>query len=173
MAMFVGCFNLCFQYPRLEKDEEQHSLFSKKYSALRMIENDSPLKLVHPGDKEAMEKWLVSINRSIKAVSGLSLEFRILNPNEEPIRNGTYVRYRLQIFDLKTGKPRWDLYLIVVEDAEGKLVYHIRKSQEYMLAGEPDWIFLENIMRTIGYSVSIHTKNDKPLRVPISPVNAM
>lgn len=181
--MFVGCFNLCHKKSgyddadlRFERTggDGAVGLLNKKHSILKITDKDSPnQKLAGPNDKSAMEKWLAYINRSVKTVSGIPLEFRILNPNEPPIRNEKYVRYRLDIYDTKTGNCRWELYLIVVEDINGQVIYYIKNFRDIRGVSEPDWILLENIMRSAGYSTTIQTKNEKPIFLPVAVANAM
>ena len=155
--MFFGCNNLCFgaTFPEGVDRDSNVSLCSNRRSHIRITDKDCPKKLPIPTDKTGLGELIVNINKNLK-LSSSHFEFRIINPDEKPIRNDKYVRYILQIYDSRFKTTVFhELYLIISINIDEETVMFIKASNTLIHVNMPDWILIENAFRTAGFIVNL------------------
>jgi len=163
--MFFGCFNLCLNSSRIdniirEDNDENVALFpNNKKSIIKIIDRECSNKLPIPTDKEGLAKLIKQINSNFKSIADTHYEFRITNPNEPAIRNDSYVRYKLEVYNTKIGMVQYDLYLIISIDITNNTTIFLKSAHNLVKMNMSDWMLLENIFRTCGFIAILENVN--------------
>lgn len=145
---FIGCIRNCFGFNETRNEQKRSLTIISK-----LIIKDNESKLPIPSDKEGFNELLKKLNITSSTILGGRIEFVLMNPSEEASKNSRYIRYIVNMRNVKTLLITNTFYFINHIDQDEQPVLYIFPYQNDTISFN-EWNFIESAFYNMRYKIN-------------------
>ena len=147
---FFGCIKNCFSIYHQDRYNDPTNTLNT-ICKLRIDDKESKLPL--PIDKQGFIDLIKKINTASKCVLGGSIEFIIINQAEQPSQESSYIRYIINMRNVKTLLIVNTYYFIITLDKTDTVLLSIIPYQTEIISTS-EWSFIESLFYNMRYKIT-------------------